>query len=187
MFRNIFFNIILIAVVVFLSLKLYNSLTKPLSFPLESPQKQTSPQQDKKGDGNITNKNKEEMPGYQVPDYQVIVQKDIFKQIRAERRLEAPPPPPPPPLPAPRLIGITIIGDKARAFLEDLVTRTIKAYGINDSIADFIIKEIYSDKVALTRGNETVEVSIVKVKTTDERGIPKDQRLKDQRLKNHAP
>ncbi|MBI5026778.1 MAG: hypothetical protein HZC12_08680 [Nitrospirae bacterium] len=159
MLRSYFLlNVILIALAGFLSFKLYDSLAKPLDIPFKAIQKQAQSDKSDKKEAESP----EEKKG--ASDFQVIVQKDLFRPSRTEPKIEEISKAGPP-LPPPRLIGTVITESVAKAYLEDPITKTVKAYGIKDSIAGFIVQEIGKNNAVLLRGEEKIEVKITRVET----------------------
>lgn len=95
-------------------------------------------------------------------EYQVIAQKDLFRPSRTEYRPETatslsqgPPP---------KLFGIMIMDNDRVAILEDSSSKKRKTYRIKDSIGDFVVSDIESNKVVLMRGEEKVVVNLREIK-----------------------
>ncbi|MEW6068958.1 MAG: hypothetical protein AB1610_11800 [Nitrospirota bacterium] len=157
MLRNYFLlNLMLLGLAVLLGFKLYESFSSPMNKYVSQKQSQQYKFEIEEIDNTLTK---------QVPDdIQIIVQKDLFRPSRTEPGPEDLPKPTMVSAP-PRLVGITIMGDDARAFFEDTLTRSTKPYRINDFIVGFIVNEIKNDRVILLRGEEKIEVGMTRVKT----------------------
>ena len=88
--------------------------------------------------------------------YDLLVEKNPFKQ--------PPPAPPghpgpiPPPRPLPILSGTILVGDEWRAILSDKGKAQI--YAIGQEIAGGVITEIKEDRIMLKRGDTTIEVPL---------------------------
>ena len=88
--------------------------------------------------------------------YDLLVEKNAFKQ--------PPPAPPgrpgpiPPPRPLPILSGTILVGDEWRAILSDKGKAQI--YAIGQEIAGGVITAIKEDRIVLKRGDESVEVPL---------------------------
>lgn len=153
-------NVTLFIVIVLLGMKLYSSLSKPMPEDSGIAQKQVLTQEQNKQEIEASDNKKD------LYDSNVIVQKDLFRQTRTEP-LPDEIKPGNPSMPPPKLVGITIIGDETKAFLEDPLTKTTRPYREKDSIAGFTVNEIHNDKVILLRGAEKIEVGLIKVKTIE--------------------
>jgi type II secretory pathway component PulC len=94
-------------------------------------------------------------------DYQAIVRKDLFRPERKEPDeggafAETVPP---------KLIGVLIKNDGARAFLMDSVTKVTKTYKQKETISGYTIHEILENKVVLMKGGEKIDLKIAPVET----------------------
>ena len=91
-----------------------------------------------------------------LAQFDVIVEKNPFKQ---------PPPipqriglqkPVPPPVPLPTLVGTVLVDEERRAMLSDKGKQEI--YAVNQEVAGGVITEIKEDRVMYKRGDESVEI-----------------------------
>ncbi|MBF0542734.1 MAG: hypothetical protein HQK91_14935 [Nitrospirae bacterium] len=103
-------------------------------------------------------------------DAEIIVKRNLFDSGRSvtlesqkhplpilnKPEVKAPPPMPP----APELKGITILSDDAFAYLADSVTKTEKAYRVNEKISDFLITKIEPKKITLLYGKTEVTLNL---------------------------
>jgi hypothetical protein len=95
----------------------------------------------------------------------VIADRNLFSPTRAE---VLPDPPKPPtvniptiatrPIEKPRLYGVVIGTDGARAYLWDPQSKKVFGYKVGDSVAESRIEQISADRVVLRRSAETFEV-----------------------------
>lgn len=91
-----------------------------------------------------------------LPQFDVIVEKNPFKQ--------PPPMPPqriglqpvPPPVPLPTLVGTVLVDEERRAMLSDKGKQEI--YAVNQEVAGGVITEIRDDRIMYKRGDESVEI-----------------------------
>jgi type II secretory pathway component PulC len=91
-----------------------------------------------------------------LPQFDVIVEKNPFKQ--------PPPMPPqriglqpvPPPAPLPTLVGTVLVDEERRAMLSDKGKQEI--YAVNQEVAGGVITEIRDDRIMYKRGDESVEI-----------------------------
>jgi hypothetical protein len=88
--------------------------------------------------------------------YDLLVEKNPFKQ--PPPALPGRPGPIPPPRPLPILSGTILVGDEWRAILSDKGKAQI--YAIGQEVAGGVITEIREDRVLLKRGDESVEVPL---------------------------
>jgi hypothetical protein len=157
-------NIVLIILAGFLAYKLYDSLSAPLNLSTEPVLKQALPGEPDRDEtvNPLVRKG--------ATDFQIIVQKDLFRPDRTELKVEekAPgtDPPPAPAVPPPKLVGIVITESNSRAYFEDPKTGVARAYRINDSISGFTLSGIEAKRVVLLRGGEKVEVKLGGTKTS---------------------
>ena len=148
-----FINAILITIAVLLGNKLYGVILKPIElFPAV-----------KSRDASATGQVKENLPEKKKEsfDYQVIVRKDLFRPERKKPDAggafsETVPP---------KLIGILIKNDGARAFFVDSVTKVTKTYKQKETISGYTIHEILENKVILMKDGEKIDLKIVPVET----------------------
>ncbi|MBI5893492.1 MAG: hypothetical protein HZB79_07565 [Deltaproteobacteria bacterium] len=89
------------------------------------------------------------------PDYQVIIDKDIFRPSRI-KPLEAALKPPPPKF---NVTGIFLVGDKKRALL-GVEGKKLSSVKIGDDIEGFKVADILSSKVIMERDGERIEVGL---------------------------
>ena len=110
-----------------------------------------------------------------ISDFDVIVQRDVFKNLLAETLRSAPavrrPPPPPPLPPLPTLVGTIFVGEERKAVLTD-GSRT-EIFTLGQPVAGGTLVKIEADRVTIKRGETSAEVmlraSIQQVKPS---GIP---------------
>jgi len=96
------------------------------------------------------------LPRPPLPQFDVIVEKNPFKQ--------PPPMPPqriglqpvPPPAPLPTLVGTVLVDEERRAMLSDKGKQEI--YAVNQEVAGGVITEIRDDRIMYKRGDESVEI-----------------------------
>ena len=60
----------------------------------------------------------------------------------------------------PKLYGTIIIGNRKSAMLQDPETKVTRNYYVNDTVGDFVVKDIQEEKVILLLGEETIEVKL---------------------------
>ncbi|MDO8282405.1 MAG: hypothetical protein Q7U10_07255 [Thermodesulfovibrionia bacterium] len=160
-FRNYFLiNLVLLILISFLGLKAFNALRVSVDLPLEARPAEVKQE-------SVPIAPKIGFPG--EPVFQVISDRNIFSPTRA--------------LPVkktdnvlgqavssevPKLFGTLIIGSSKSAMLKDPETKNTKRYFINDTIGDFVIKDIHEEGVVLLRGDETIEI-----KLRDDKGATK--------------
>lgn len=149
-------NTIFLLIAGVLGVLLYLSLSTPLNVPTEAvplpvpsegaPQKEaaTSPET------------------LAPPDYQAIVQKDLFRPGRNESKQEEKSQPLTPP---PRLVGTAVMGEERRAYLEDPVSSMVRSYRAKDVVAGFTVHEIQADRAVLSRGDDRVVVKLREIET----------------------
>ncbi len=158
-------NIVLISAAIFLGIKLYDSYAKPLVIPAKSIKKQIpAGEQGEKKTENSDNKKTDPSA------FHVIVQKDLFRPSRTEPKTEEISKAGLPPAPPPKLIGTVITESGAKAYLEDPVTKTTRAFGLKESVAGFIVHEIKENTVLLIKGEEKIELKITRVQTIEPPG-----------------
>jgi len=101
--------------------------------------------------------------------FDVIVEKNPFKQ--------PPPMPPqrlglqpaPPPVPLPTLVGTVLVDEERRAVLSDKGKQEI--YAVNQEVAGGVITEIRDDRIMYKRGDESVEIFLkVAIETVSSAG-----------------
>lgn len=86
------------------------------------------------------------------PDYQVIIDKDIFRPSRT-KPVEIALKPPPPKF---NVTGIFLVGDKKRALL-GVEGKRLSSVKIGDDIEGFKVADILSSKVIMERDGERIE------------------------------
>ena len=91
--------------------------------------------------------------------YNVIVQKDLFRPSRAEKKVENSPSEITPGV-KPQLFGTIITENEKGAILEDPSTKTSKFYRLKDTVAGYTIEDIQEDKVLLSKGGSSIEVRL---------------------------
>lgn len=167
MLRSYFLlNIVLIILAGFLAYKLYDSFSAPLNLSTEPVLKQALPGEPDRDEtvSPLVRKG--------ATDFQIIVQKDLFRPDRTELKVEEkapgtdPAPAPAPAVPPPKLVGIVITESNSRAYFEDPKTGVAGAYRINDSISGFTLSGIEAKRVVLLRGGEKIEVKLGGTKTS---------------------
>lgn len=153
-------NIVLVSAAIFLGIKLYDPYAKPLNIPAKSVKKQIpAEEQGEKKTENLVNKKNDSSA------FQVIVQKDLFRPSRTEPKIEELSKTGIPQAPPPKLIGTVITESGAKAYLEDSVTKTTRAFSLKESVAGFIVHEIKENTVILLKGEEKIEVKMTQVQT----------------------
>jgi hypothetical protein len=149
-------NTVLLVIAGMLGVLLYLSLSTPPHFPSEptpaplpsvgAPQKEAATPPET----------------FTTPDYQAIVQKDLFRPGRKEPKQEEKSQPPAPP---PRLVGTSVMGEERRAYLEDPVSSLVRSYRLRERVADFTVFDIQGDRVVLSRGDERVVLKVREIET----------------------
>jgi len=150
--RNFFLlNLLLVAVIVVLGIKLYGTANTELEIPMEPTVARTP-----------------KMKSASVPDravrereYEPVVALDLFRPSRSpaakkvKKAEEAPKMEHPP-----KLFGTIIFNDHRSAIIQDPETNTTRTYKLDDSIGGFKLTEILEDKIVMTRGDEKMEVKL---------------------------
>lgn len=93
--------------------------------------------------------------------FDVLLQKNPFKQPApppARSMIPTPAPPPPPPLPLPTLVGTVLVDDERRAILSDKGKANI--YSIGQEVAGGTVTSISEDRVAFKRGEVVSEITL---------------------------
>jgi type II secretory pathway component PulC len=164
MLRNYFFiNLILVIIIGFLGFELYKVFAYSVDIPTELTSQKDNSVED--AETKYTEKTlKRDM-------FDVIAENDLFRPSRSaplstERKPEVAPSTTPP-----KLFGTIIINNDKTAILEDPETKTTRTYRINESIAGYIVSDIYEDKVVLLRDGEEIEV-----KLREDKGIKSSKR-----------
>ncbi len=165
MIRNYFLiNLLLITVISFLGIELYKVMDYSVEIPslvdMEKVHKKKKVEEERRTKKKIN-----------INSFNVISQKDLFRQSRTALLLKNEKVEKSLPKNAPKLFGTIILNEFKTAILEDPDTRTTKNYGINDSIAGYTVSEILENKVILLFNDEKVEV-----KLRDSKGIKTKQR-----------
>jgi len=92
------------------------------------------------------------------PDYQTVVEQDVFRPSRtkpAPVQIEVKP------LPKFNLYGILLIGEKKRAIIgADQPVIKPRSFKIGDNIEGFEVVDILKNRVILRRGEEKIEVAL---------------------------
>jgi hypothetical protein len=149
-------NTIFLVIAGALGVLLYLSLSAPLNLPTEAV---SLPVPSERAPQNETATPPETLA---QPDYQAIVQKDLFRPGRNETKQEEKSQPLTPP---PRLVGTSVMGEERRAYLEDPVSSMVRSYRTKDVLAGFTIHEIQADRAVLSRGDERVVVKLREIET----------------------
>ncbi|MBI4826872.1 MAG: hypothetical protein HY807_10720 [Nitrospirae bacterium] len=152
-FRNYFLiNLALLVLISFLGIKAYNAVKFSVDLPSE-----TGPAEVRQESVPIAPKIG--FPGESV--FQVISDRNIFSPARAMPVAKTENGPGQAvSKEVPKLFGTLIIGSSKSAMLKDPETKNTKRYFINDTIGDFVVKDIQEDKVVLLRGDETIELKL---------------------------
>lgn len=153
-FRNYFLiNLALLVLIGFLGVKAYNAVKFSVDLPSEA-----GPAEVKQEIVPIAPKIG--FPGESV--FQVISDRNLFSPARAlaVKATENGPGGQAVSKEVPKLFGTLIIGSSKSAMLKDPETKNTKRYFINDTIGDFVVKDIQEDKVVLLRGDETIELKL---------------------------
>jgi len=91
--------------------------------------------------------------------FDLLLERNLFRQPPPPRAIPAPPgPPPPPPQPLPTLVGTILVDDEWRAILSDKGKANI--YAIGQEVAGGVVTEIKADRVLYKRGETTSELPI---------------------------
>ncbi len=152
MIRNYFLiNLLLIAIIGALGLKLYKVITYSVEIPSE-----VSVREVRKDDIDVIHKDKTVSEG----EFDPISKLDIFRPSRSEFDKENKKEDNAPPKSPPKLFGTIILNEKKTAILEDPDTKTTKIYRINDVIAGYKVLEILVDKVVLSVDGNNIEVRL---------------------------
>jgi len=89
--------------------------------------------------------------------FDLLLERNLFRQPPPPRAIPAPPgPPPPPPQPLPTLVGTILVDDEWRAILSDKGKANI--YAIGQEVAGGVVTEIKADRVLYKRGSQSVEI-----------------------------
>lgn len=163
MFRNYFLiNLLLIIMLAVLGVKFYKVATHKVEMPsaISKTQKKKKLDVAKRTEVRINE-----------ADYDVISKLDLFRPSRspAEKKVvrkgkgSAVDPP--------KLFGTVILNELKTAILEDPETRSTKTYRLNDSVAGYVLTEIFKDKVVLLKEGEKYEV-----KLRDDKGVVSPKR-----------
>lgn len=91
-----------------------------------------------------------------VNQFDVLLDKNPFKQ--PPPLASRPGPPPPPPIPPPTLVGTMLVDHERRAILTDRGKSDI--YSIGQAVAGGVVSEIKEDRILLKRGDETLEIML---------------------------
>lgn len=151
-------NLLLLIVIGLLGYRFYEVWTKTVEITIQPAEEAV-----KKGGEERVKRKTETAQGLNEPDYNIIIQKDLFRPTRSipspvvKNNIELTPPP--------RLYGTIITDDEKGAILKDSNTKAKRLYHINDSIAGFTILNIQEDKVVLSREGRTIEVKLREIKT----------------------
>ncbi|MBI5409233.1 MAG: hypothetical protein HZA14_07695 [Nitrospirae bacterium] len=157
--RNYFLvNLLLVAVIGFLSVKLYKAVT----YTMELPAVPAARQKMKEGGPE-----KQEAPALNEASFQVISTMDLFRPMRSPAPLITTPQQTASKIP-PRLFGTVILNYERTALLEDPGTKTTRTYRVNDSVGGFTVTDIQEDRVVLTSDGEKVEVRL----REEKKGLP---------------
>lgn len=159
--RNYFLiNLLLLAVIGALGFRFYKVWTSPVEMAFHDVKKDFKEEKKEVIEKKAETKNDLKL---NEPDYNVIVQKDLFRPSRSippvvQENAEQF-------IPSPKLYGTIITNKEKGAILEDPISKTKNFYRINDAIAGFSILDIQEDKVVLLRGEKRTEVKLREIKT----------------------
>jgi hypothetical protein len=104
-----------------------------------------------------------------LAQFEVLLEKNPFKQPPPPRVApDRPGSPPPPPQPLPTLVGTMLVDDARQAILSDKGKSNI--YSIGQEVGGGVITEIKEDRIMLKRGDTTTEVLL---KAAIEQGPPR--------------
>jgi len=150
MIRNYFLiNIILLVIVGYLGTKFYKVYSDTYEIPSATAIKQIQKKTHQAG-GNETAPN--------AARFQVISDMDLFRPSRTpykedvkQQEVSRTPP---------RLFGTIIRGNEKTAILEDPNTKLTRMYHPNESIAGYVISDIFEEKVVLSLNGEKTEVKL---------------------------
>ncbi len=94
-----------------------------------------------------------------LAQFDVLLEKNPFKQPPPTPvRPAMPGPPPPPPRPLPVLMGTILVDDERRAILSDKGKSQL--YTIGQEVGGGVISEIKEDRIMLKKGDETIELML---------------------------
>ncbi len=152
MLRNYFLiNLILVAIIAILGLKLYDVSGQSVEIP-------TIVEGSKKVKKEIPSRRRDKV--INPAAYEAISTLDLFKPSRSKsekvEKVEEKAPPRNPP----KLFGTIILNDIKTAILEDPDSKSTKTYRINDSVAGYVISDILEDKVVFLRDGDPFEVKL---------------------------
>lgn len=93
-----------------------------------------------------------------LSDFEIVVQKDVFKNPLADAAPPTAAVRKPPPAPLPNLLGTVFIGEERKAILSD--GRTAETYTIGQPVAGGTLVKIEADKVVIEREGTSFEVPL---------------------------
>lgn len=91
-----------------------------------------------------------------LAQFDILLEKNPFKQPPPQAA--RPGPPPPPPIPLPTLAGTIFVGNERKAILNDRGKANI--YAIGQEIAGGVVAEIGEDRIIFKRGDATQEIAL---------------------------
>ncbi|MBZ0168861.1 hypothetical protein MELA_01911 [Candidatus Methylomirabilis lanthanidiphila] len=92
-----------------------------------------------------------------LTQFEVLLEKNPFKQP-PPRPVRSSGPPPPPPIPLPSLVGTMLVDHERKAILNDRGKANI--YAIGQQVAGGVIAEIKEDRIIFKRGDTTQEIML---------------------------
>lgn len=149
--KYLIINIGLVIISIILGLKVFEILSS-------APEKSAYNEKAKEMASKPAERPTAEMQLSPPPDYQTVVEKDVFRPSRtkpAPVEIEVKP------LPKFNLYGILLIGEKKRAIIgADQPVIKPRSFKIGDIIEGFEVVDILKNRVILKRGEEKVEVAL---------------------------
>lgn len=92
-----------------------------------------------------------------LTQFEVLLEKNPFKQP-PPRPAGPPGPPPPPPIPLPTLVGTMLVDHERKAILSDRGKASI--YSVGQEVAGGVIVDIKEDRIIFKRGDTTQEIML---------------------------
>ncbi|PWB81192.1 MAG: hypothetical protein C3F08_02585 [Candidatus Methylomirabilota bacterium] len=92
-----------------------------------------------------------------LTQFEVLLEKNPFKQP-PPRPAGPAGPPPPPPIPLPSLVGTMLVGQERKAILSDRGKASI--YSVGQEVAGGMIVDIKEDRIVFKRGDTTQEIML---------------------------
>lgn len=142
-------NLLLVLVAALISVALAKAWVSPIA-PIPSPVVTKPPQETEALAYNPTTRPP-------LAQFEVLLEKNLFKQP-PPRPAGGPGPPPPPPIPLPSLVGTMLVDHERKAILSDRGKANI--YSVGQDVAGGVIAEIKEDRIMFKRGAATQEIML---------------------------